>query len=434
MGTLGGSFFQEEFWKGIVPQLSQENLAVRYAAMAVDSVRNIAVADSEYLSPPKSTPKGTAYDDALTYYGNAMQEMTRTQHNLRASIVCCILFVCFEILHGDRKTAIAHVFNGKRMVDELWEASLQAHPGGHYRAQRPIETDILQIFQRLALHAWASKSTESWMSAVDTGSQHPADPRIISPDGLPSSFPALGDAQFWWQVTQHHILQYDAKTSGLTAPETADDGKRSGTDGRQGLDPLGPEKGNSGKFAEWLAKWDAAFQPLFARSMANRSGSVADFLKAAWLRVEFLHLFTFVHSPIRVGLARNDDMSGYFGEVVHLCSMMLPCRAVATSLRESPFTAESTLSFALFAVVIRCQQRSICRDAFELLSQYIGEEQVWDSGRTIGRGVENAPAPGEAPLPANSASAWGVLGENPAAGDEWQVDDELTNFMIQDFG
>jgi hypothetical protein len=330
------------------------------------------------------------------------------------------------------------------MVDELWDASLQADPHSHYGAQQPLETDILQVFQRLALHAWASKGTQSWMSPADMGSQQQADPQLVSPDEMPASFVVLGDARFWWQVTQHHILPDNAETTskpgGLTAPETADDGKQSGGNGRPGLDPLGPGKSNSTQFAQWLAKWDAAFQPLFTRSIADRDGSMTEFLQATWLRVEFIHLFTFVHSPIRVGLARNDDISGYLGEIVHLCSMMLPYQTMAASLQASPFTAESTVSFALFSVVIRCRQRRISHDAFGLLSQYIGEEQVWDSGRTTGHGEINVAAACGVPLSeghvssASGASGWGIMGENPEGGGEWPVGDELTNFMVQDFG
>jgi hypothetical protein len=436
IGTLGGSFFQEEFWNRIVPKLSQENLAVRYASMAIDAVRTL-VADSEFLSPRETAPKASTYDDALTYYGNAIQEMTRTQYNLRTSVVCCILFICFEILQGDRKTAIAHVFNGKRMVDELWDQALQAPPGGRFGGPTPIESDILEVFQRLSLHAWASKGTQSWLSRPAGDVQHPPNPSILSPNDMPSTFVAHNDARFWWQVTQYHILLIDSEAGGLTTPETGDHGE---PDKRRGLDPLGPGHGDSGQRALWLAKWDAAFQPLFARSMADRSGSMTAFLHAGCLRVEFLHLFVFVHSPIKVGLARNDDMSGYFGEIVHLCSMMAPSQNIETGLRENPFNAESAVSFALFAVVIRSQQRRLCHDAFELLTQYVGEEQVWDRGRTMGRGGMDMPeaSTGQVSVPPGlGTGGWAqstMMEGNPAGEDEWAVDEELGNFIVQDFG
>lgn len=115
------SILDAAFWTDTVPRLVRDNLAVRYANMAVHIL--ILSKQPELIVSDGSSDGQDHYSQALGYYGLAIRQM-RDAHeaggNLRAAILCSMFFVIFEAINGDKDAAEAHLQCGQRMLDNLF--------------------------------------------------------------------------------------------------------------------------------------------------------------------------------------------------------------------------------------------------------------------------------------------------------------------------
>lgn len=109
------------FWTDTVPRLVRDNLAVRYANMAVHI---LILSKQPELLAQESADLGGAnhYSLALAHYGLALQQMRHAsamRGGIRAAVLCSMFFVVFEALNGDRDAAEAHLRCGQRLLHEL---------------------------------------------------------------------------------------------------------------------------------------------------------------------------------------------------------------------------------------------------------------------------------------------------------------------------
>ncbi|KAJ6789361.1 hypothetical protein PWT90_00914 [Aphanocladium album] len=118
VGEIG--ILDATFWTDTVPRLVRENLAVRYANMAVHI---LILSKQPELIIQESPDLGTDhYSLALAHYGLALKQMRHSSEmcgGIRAAVLCSMLFVIFEALNGDREAAEAHLQCGQRMLNEL---------------------------------------------------------------------------------------------------------------------------------------------------------------------------------------------------------------------------------------------------------------------------------------------------------------------------
>ncbi|EPE06596.1 c6 zinc finger domain protein [Ophiostoma piceae UAMH 11346] len=179
--NLGGGWFPSHLWTTTIPQLCRLEPAVRYAAIAVgamaEAMSPALLGKSSYhltdstagddgpgreasLTAPihaanTNTDANTSVDaatsvvrhyrNALTFFGHALR-LTRlassddgnelspsttttgpngeiivghSSEKERAAVMCCLLFVCFEALQGNRENALRHITHGLQIVDQF---------------------------------------------------------------------------------------------------------------------------------------------------------------------------------------------------------------------------------------------------------------------------------------------------------------------------
>ncbi|EFQ32067.1 hypothetical protein CGRA01v4_08331 [Colletotrichum graminicola] len=225
---LGGGIFDEPLWSETVPRMSHQHASVRYAAMAVGGIAKALRQSLGPMSPAQMGANGPHYALALSYYGSAIREIRKAEldtGSLQAAIVCCLLFVCFEVLYGDRGAALSHIDNGKKMIDELLrrrreeEEEEKSPPGRSVVGAEAVETDAIHVFQRLIQQSWSCDvlrrrdrddseeprggedsesgqeddySERSWCSQDGSGGERAAFHE------MPSSFATLPETHRWW--------------------------------------------------------------------------------------------------------------------------------------------------------------------------------------------------------------------------------------------
>ncbi|TWU72765.1 hypothetical protein ED733_002937 [Metarhizium rileyi] len=133
--------FDNRFWVYILPRLVQSDTAIRHANMAVH-----ALLFAKGPSPGEAVGRGY-YGEALACYGLALHEARRAtteQTDLREAVICCMFFVIFETINGDREAAQAHLHSGQKILGEL---------GDGYNSVEAFRKELRNVLRYLAEQA-----------------------------------------------------------------------------------------------------------------------------------------------------------------------------------------------------------------------------------------------------------------------------------------
>jgi hypothetical protein len=397
---LGGGFFEDSFWSRTIPQLSRENLAIRYAAIAIGAVSSSTAPNLASKQTTDLGANGVHYNKALSYYGQAIRQMRQlvrvNESSLRAAIVCCILFICFEALLGDRKAALSLMINGQRMMDEMLKCSRDGSLSGI--GTEAIEAETLQVFQRLTLQGWScgvlkprpqTEESPSWCCRGGPSNQ-------FAIQKMPDAFDTLSEARRWWDVTQHYVMHSSSivirfNHLGLTPNFITDCRSRSNRDDSTGqsLDGSGhPASDRHEHLRQSLKQWHDRFQPLFDTAKQNERENKRAYLQAISLRIFYLTLYTCVQCPIRCDYETMESMTPYFQEIVRLSSIILPNQPKFGQSLET-FTMDNGPSWPLFVTAARCRDAIVREEAMTLLNDYPRRDGLWDSRIFHLIGVQN---------------------------------------------
>lgn len=110
------------FWTETVPRLIRDDLAVRYANMAVHMLILHKQPELIVQGSMDSFAQLNYFSQALSYYGNALRQVQQSPNSrgLQATILCSMFFAVFEAINEDSEATEAHIFNGQRMMNELF--------------------------------------------------------------------------------------------------------------------------------------------------------------------------------------------------------------------------------------------------------------------------------------------------------------------------
>ncbi|KAJ9138356.1 C6 zinc finger domain protein [Pleurostoma richardsiae] len=390
--NLGGGFFPSTLWTKTIPQLSHDEPALRYAVIAIGAIANAV--------SPNMLPKGSSssfcpalpcisgstatagsaphYQNALTYYGRALrlirlQQDPSPESAMRAAIISCILFVCFETLHGNRDAALGHIRHGVQMMESFirtWAPGGGAAAGDELgeprvdacRSPRPllIDEEIIQVFQRLDFQSWSTgllqpKRTNEPPPAP-TADFTPHDPTTKKPRPAPSCperriparFATLSEARRWWDLVQHWILQFPrtvvAQLTEVIASLGGEEEAGAGTSGcglngaasRVDMCDVPGVRDLQRRHLDLLDRWNAAFWPLYGvarqdkKRAASGGGGGGDgaagktaYLQAVSLRVQYLIAWVGVRSICYSEYETMYQLTPQFRELNRLAAVLL---------------------------------------------------------------------------------------------------------------
>lgn len=145
----GSGILDAAFWTDTVPRLVRDNLAVRYANMAV----HLLILSKQSDVHPQVSEQ---FSQALGYYGLAIRKMRDSYESnggLRAAILCSMFFIIFEAINGDREAAEAHLFSGQSMLNDLFallpQASMMGASAGSLRKELKNLLQYLSLQMRI---------------------------------------------------------------------------------------------------------------------------------------------------------------------------------------------------------------------------------------------------------------------------------------------
>ncbi|KAL0263673.1 hypothetical protein SLS55_002654 [Diplodia seriata] len=136
-------WLEEGFWYRTVLQLSHGQPAIRHALIALSSA---------YEQASSSQPMGKA--PILLHYNRAIQHLYQQKSGSAQSALIhlssCLLFTCLEFVHGDSKSAMAHVVSGLHIL-RAFKDHFDNGPNHHHPDIQTIHDDLAPIFCRLSI-------------------------------------------------------------------------------------------------------------------------------------------------------------------------------------------------------------------------------------------------------------------------------------------
>ncbi|KAK3940307.1 hypothetical protein QBC46DRAFT_128133 [Diplogelasinospora grovesii] len=417
--NIGGGWFETNLFTHTIPQLSRDEPAVRYASMAIGALANAiapnVLANKALASIPATAPTTTAdslssahYKQALTYYGRALR-LVRLQQNplgsdttLRAAVISCLLFACFETLHGNRDVAVSHINHGLAIMDQFMSAHRSNYrtlktddpddklvkpeptnaPLSGYveygeRSPAPfvLEDEILQVFQRLDYQSWSTGVMHRWRDSppiyIRANGNH-------SQHDVPGTFSDLKEARRWWDLVQHWALHLPRavveKFSAMTAPLSGG----FNPDMTTNLDFCDvPEISDMQcQTIEMLEQWHRAFMPLCTASRANKWADPKPYFQAASMLMQYHLSWICIRTACFSNYAALHEVTPRFREVVKLAATLLPNQPKVSG---EIFTMDNGPTLALFMAATKCRDRNVRADATALLRRYPRKDAFWDS-------------------------------------------------------
>ena len=151
------TYFDSAFWKQAVPQLGQEEPAIRYALTSLAAFHEkmdlLSIAD---LTDPEAKKKEIAiHNFSLKQYNNSIVALNRQMEaqgyeSAKSVLICCMLYICIETLRGDPQAMVGHIQNGlkvyhewlRRVKDSNYISKALANPSS-------LEGSISRTFSRM---------------------------------------------------------------------------------------------------------------------------------------------------------------------------------------------------------------------------------------------------------------------------------------------
>jgi hypothetical protein len=310
------------------------------------------------------------------------------RHDLRTTLIACLLFYCFESFHGYHELAISQVYTGLKMIRDWTTSFYRPSADGKLLtkigSENPliVEDDILRAFGSLEIQV---------MSYADGRNanlhEHYRRCGQASIDDMPAAFYDMKDARallelvirrsMHWLRSTMHLHNFSAVSSPSSPTAEGED-----TEGPMSLffdvDPTFEEQSATLKEYE---RWDKAFQPLLIHAR-SRAACQETFLHASTLRLHWLSGYLSIASNnSRTSLVNDGRFTRELEELVDIARILL----LETNRRlEGGFVFDMQTIVPLMTVGWVYRHRALRREAVELLFKSPRKEGVWD-GIVVGK-------------------------------------------------
>ncbi|KAK3323790.1 hypothetical protein B0T19DRAFT_426942 [Cercophora scortea] len=451
--NIGGGFFHTNLFSQTIPQLCHDEPAIRYAAIAIGALAN---AKAPNMLPRSSNAligeNSPHYKLAITYYGWALRIIhgrkgPSNDDTLRAALIACILFTCFETMHGSREAAINHINHGLVIVEHFMQSQRRKsqllelgdyqtdflhtqsliqqysppspyhlHPtnspspselfqtptnntgspsgsssgfikyGERSPAPLVLEDEILQIFQRLDYQSWTTGLQTRWRRGPR---MHLRAMGNHSPNDIPTNFAELVEARRWWDLVQHWALHF---------PRAAIEQLMMLSGNGLEIDPnvfevidycdIPELKAMQDQNLGILERWRTAFLPLYTVARDNQKTDPAAFFQAVSLMLQFHVSWMGVRTACFSDYNTLYMITPRFKEMVRLSEILLANQPKPAGSTEV-FTMDNGPTLALMLSATKCRDYNVREEAIAILKRYPRTDAFWTSRAAAALGESN---------------------------------------------
>lgn len=303
----------------------------------------------------------------------AIVEMRKTESqktlDLRTRLIACLLFICFEINHCNKQSAVAQIDTMSSLLEEqmseqnIYTPSISA-----------IDDELLESFRELEIqnliqNCYGKNLTPRQLAISRQTIRTKMPLEFVSLRQARSVFHVLAMRQLHWQGTSKHEWPWYAtpQTQGLMHMNDPPPNECTSTD------EWCTERDR--RFEEYTA-WSNAFQPLLLRARASNDPQElrrANILRMTYLST-YLALMTRMLSPLE----------SYYGQTARLAELVDVAKKLLEDSSDSGFSVDMNFLIPLTVVAYMFRHRALRQEAIRLLFSYPRREGLWD-GVLIGK-------------------------------------------------
>ncbi|KAL2793770.1 hypothetical protein BJX66DRAFT_219826 [Aspergillus keveii] len=195
-------WFDHRIWNRLVLQVAQAESAIAHAIVAVSALQEVSESAGVAILPEDMADRTHRF--ALYQYNKSIERLTTRMRsndpNVRNTVlICCILYIVFELIRGKYNEAIIHLQNGMHVLGAGkfdYHALYQAHPG----LQKNIEDSLAAAMVHLDLQSahFGASNTHTQLDPVMLENGDNSWPE-------PVNFESLQDA---WVARDRIFLQF----------------------------------------------------------------------------------------------------------------------------------------------------------------------------------------------------------------------------------
>ncbi|KAG8672424.1 hypothetical protein FPOAC2_05811 [Fusarium poae] len=394
--------FNNDLWAVTLPQVARTNDVVRHAAIAIGALSKWFTKNhhgslgSSQLIMSETAQNDPDYLNAVGHYCHALRLQSQ-QPCMQDAVFLSILFLCFEILRGNRKAALDHINHGLAMLlalvtdpDSRLMTSVAPNPKPLIAVVADIFTHLLPQI-RLVLQGSVGQSpavpnfakglrdkretAESFMRLVGDL------PRSYRPtDKLPPVLDSLDEFERYWMTGRNAklavgpLLMEAVHKSG--ALNSADPSMMSELWRQIMADPRIQEICEASM--KELHALEAAFMPLFNRAIMSEPGSV-EYMRAIHLRLHYLGTCTFEDLTHFFDPAPVQAKTPMFREYLSLADISLRTAKQGLKSPAHHMSLQCGLALHLFLISIFCRDALLRDEAMWMLKDYPGQDGIWNA-------------------------------------------------------
>ncbi|KAL2071150.1 hypothetical protein VTL71DRAFT_12385 [Oculimacula yallundae] len=376
--------FRSSLWEQIALQISQREPAVLHAAVAVgivhrdQSATQVARKNAFYHGLDKRQCAGLKqYVKAIEHLRIRIDSMLESgiEEANEVAMMCCLLFVCLELLWGRQMTALTHLGTGLKILTGRRPLRLGS---GNTIILKPRSEDLvdqlLESFARLDFESTMFGQRSPHLHILPSGSMNQ---RLI----VPSTFESLSEARRYMDILSSLMLRFRGQlleTTSQILPEEA-------------LDPISRylQDHASTRIID-LADHPALFKDLtmLRDNLAVFSSALKTTKATIGARQDTVHpliLLELQHFYAHFLLSTCqttreilcDTFNPLFEKVVHLSKQYLALQSTEGNIIPV-FALDSGIIPALYLTAYKCRCPRIRREAISLMNRAPCQEGMWD--------------------------------------------------------
>ncbi|KAH8893077.1 hypothetical protein GQ53DRAFT_745960 [Thozetella sp. PMI_491] len=392
-----------DLWAVTLPQVTRNNDALRYAAMAIGAL-SLWHADSgrtslhEALAPAvPDIERDAQYLRAVAYYCHALKVQSQ-RTSVQDAVFLSVLSLFFETLRGDRKAAMDHTSHGLALLLSVLTdvdgprlvADLAPNP-------QPLLTTVADVFSHLASQTRMiipgklghgrplphfsrrlrekKQTMESFMVLL---SQIPDSPSSMR--RTPAAFESLDEFEAHWVGTRRSnaaislIMVEVIQATGIV--NSCHEGA---------IKDFYTEILGNTQVQEFCTNWrttmeemNAAFRPLFNHITTFDIDSPT-YLRAIHLRLQFLGAYIFEDTAAYLDVEKMHAQTPHFREYLTLAQIALRTAKRQIKNPAHQLSLQCGLALQLMIVAFFCRDHLVREEAIWMLAEYPGQDGLWST-------------------------------------------------------
>ncbi|KAL4768617.1 hypothetical protein BDW60DRAFT_117434 [Aspergillus nidulans var. acristatus] len=366
-------WLDHRMWNCLALQMCQSEPAICHAVIALGALQEVSETAAvpviaEDMSNRTQRFALAQYTRSIGYLVSRMRSGSNDPHVKSTVLLCCLLFIAFELIRGDFDRAITHLQNGLRVLGARkldYQMLYQTHPAFEQDIDRSLAAAMVHLDLQSAHFGLSETHTPLDLAtlAVDQATR---------PDPSNMEFNCIQDACFARDRTLHQIVTFVNFCETLSAAELV---------------------ANYPVLLKEQQKQQVQLAS-FAQGLRHLEQKMLDLTGLRSKDLQSLDLLRMHHKGVSliidVCLIKDRDVirdmySDRFSEVVDLAEQITA--GVQDRAREAgprpTLMMETAVIGPLYYIIQKCRNKEIAKRALRALEEWPHREGIWDSVQAV---------------------------------------------------